>query len=128
MWKPDHQDCVVEHRKCRRFNIPLNGRLMLTDRAEFQCHVIDVSSRNVFLKTDADGRRGERIIAYIDHIGRIEGRIVRITQYGFAMELDLHESKQDRLSVQLRKLANAFEKQSAEARRLDHERGHAISA
>ena len=28
---------------------------------------------------------GERVIAYLDHIGRVEGRITRLIDNGFAM-------------------------------------------
>ena len=88
---------------------------MLSDRREFECHVLDVSSQNVLFKTHADGRMGERIVAYIDHIGRIEGRITRIAQNGFAMELAVPSIKQDRLSLKLWKLADLQGKQNAEA-------------
>ena len=112
---PDRQDDVVERRQNRRFEIPLNGRLMLSDRCEFDCLVIDVSPRNVFLKTDADGRRGERVIAYVDHIGRIEGRVVRVAPFGFAMELDMSAVRREKLSIQLRKLADLLHKRKAAA-------------
>ena len=115
MQTPNHQDKVVERRQSRRFEIPLNGRLMLSDRCEFDCLVVDVSSRNVFLKTDADGRRGERVIAYIDHIGRLEGRIARIAPFGFAMELDMPAIRREKLSIQLRKLAALLQERQAAA-------------
>ena len=106
MWKVDRQDHVVERRQCRRLNIPLCGRLMLSDRREFECRVFDMSLQNVYFETDADGRMGERIVAYIDHVGRIEGRIVRIAQNGFAMELAVPSIKQHKLSLQLWKLGH----------------------
>ena len=32
------------------------------------------------------GNVGDRVIAYFDHIGRVEGRITRIIDNGFAIE------------------------------------------
>ena len=115
METPDRHDHMVERRQSRRLQIPLNGRLMLSDRCEFDCLVVDVSSQNVFLKTDADGRRGERVIAYIDQIGRIEGRIVRIASFGFALELDMPALRREKLSAQLRKFATLQQNQNAAA-------------
>lgn len=115
MGTPNRPDDEVERRQSRRLRIPLHGRLMLSDRWEFDCLVVDVSPRNVFLKTDADGRRGERIIAYIDQIGRLEGRIVRVAPFGFAMELEMPAMRRDKLSLQLRRLAALQQQQDAAA-------------
>lgn len=115
MQTSNHQIGAVERRQSRRLEIPLNGRLMLSDQCEFDCLVVDVSPQNVFLKTDADGRRGERIVAYIDQIGRIEGRVVRVAPFGFAMELDMPAIRREKLSIQLRKLAGLLHRQQAAA-------------
>lgn len=54
----------------------------------------------------ASGNVGERIIAYLDHIGRIEGPIVEIIDGGFVTELVASPRKRDKLAAQLTWLAN----------------------
>jgi hypothetical protein len=72
------------------------------------------------LRTDRIGEPGERIIAYIDHIGRVEGIIVRTFQDGFAMTVLASERKREKLAAQLTWLANRHELDLPEDRR--HER------
>jgi hypothetical protein len=33
------------------------------------------------------GQSGERVIAYVDHLGRLEGKIARVLENGFAMTI-----------------------------------------
>ncbi len=93
---------------------------MLEDRSEHPCQVIDMSPGNVALRTDRIGQPGERVIAYIDHIGRIEGVITRTLDDGFAMTVIASERKKDKLAAQLTWLANKHELDLPEDRR--HER------
>nr|WP_247876706.1 hypothetical protein [Ochrobactrum sp. CM-21-5] len=67
----------------------------------------------------ATPRNGERVIAYIDHIGRIEGVTDEISAEGFLL-LSNSEQKRDKLSAQLAWLANKHELSLPEDRR--HER------
>ncbi len=93
---------------------------MLEDRTEHPCQVVDMSPGNVALRTDRVGQPGEKVIAYIDHIGRIEGVITRILQDGFAMTVIASDRKKDKLAAQLTWLANKHELDLPEDRR--HER------
>jgi hypothetical protein len=52
------------------------------------------------------GKLGERMVAYIDHIGRLEGMIARIYPSGFSMTISASQRKRDKLSAQLTWLAN----------------------
>jgi hypothetical protein len=52
------------------------------------------------------GAQGERIIAYVDHLGRLEGRITRSLPNGFAMTIAATPRKRDKLAAQLTWLAN----------------------
>jgi len=53
------------------------------------------------------GNVGDRVIAYLDHIGRVEGRITRIIDNGFAMTVGATARKRDKLAAQLTWLATA---------------------
>jgi PilZ domain len=46
------------------------------------------------------------VIAYLDHIGRVEGKITRIIDNGFAMTVSATARKRDKLAAQLTWLAN----------------------
>src|ERR1044072_6688163 len=47
------------------------------------------------------GVAGERVVAYIDHVGRLEGTIVRVLPNGFAMSISATPRKRDKLAAQL---------------------------
>jgi hypothetical protein len=79
---------------------------MLADRREFPCQVVDMSPGGMALIAPVNGKAGERVIAYIDHIGRLEGSIVRQFQNGFAMTIAATPRKRDKLASQLTWLAN----------------------
>jgi hypothetical protein len=52
------------------------------------------------------GNVGERVIAYVDHVGRLEGKIARPLDNGFAMTINATARKRDVLAAQLTWLAN----------------------
>lgn len=79
-----------------------------------------MSPGNVALRADRIGQPGEKVIAYIDHIGRIEGVVTRTLQDGFAMTVIASDRKKDKLAAQLTWLANKHELDLPEDRR--HER------
>ena len=66
------------------------------------------------------GELGSKVIAYIDHIGRVEGVLTRTLPDGFAMTILASERKKDKLAAQLTWLANRHELDLPEDRR--HER------
>lgn len=111
---------VAERRSFQRVRVKVYGRFMLEDRSEHPCQVIEMSPGNMALRTDRIGEPGERIIAYIDYIGRVEGIIVRTFQDGFAMTVLASERKREKLAAQLTWLANRHELDLPEDRR--HER------
>lgn len=109
-----------ERRNFQRVRVKIYGRFMLEDRSEHPCLVIDMSPGNVLLRADRIGEPGEKVIAYIDHIGRVEGVVTRTQADGFAMTIVASERKKDKLAAQLTWLANKHELDLPEDRR--HER------
>lgn len=95
-----------ERRRFARVRINLLGRYMLADRREFACQVANMSPGGMALIAPVSGREGERVIAYIDHLGRLEGTISRLYQNGFAMGFAATSRKRDKLAAQLTWLAN----------------------
>jgi len=110
----------AERRNFQRVRVNVYGRFMLEDRSEYPCQVIDMSPGDVAFRAERTGQPGERVIAYLDHIGRIEGVITRIFDDGFAITLVASDRKRDKLAAQLTWLANKHELDLPEDRR--HER------
>lgn len=79
---------------------------MLPDRREFPCQVINMSPGGLALLAPGIGNVGDRVIAYLDHVGRVEGKITRIIDNGFAMTVAATPRKRDKLAAQLTWLAN----------------------
>ena len=66
-----------ERRRFQRVRVNLLGRYMLADRREFPCQVSNMSPGGMALIAPVGGQPGERVIAYVDHVGRLEGKIAR---------------------------------------------------
>jgi len=95
-----------ERRRHQRVKVNLLGRYMLADRRDFPCQVIDMSPGGMAVITPVVGAPGERVIAYVDHLGRLEGKIARMIENGFAMTISATSRKRDKLAAQLTWLAN----------------------
>src|SRR6202171_5989911 len=95
-----------ERRRFQRVRVNLLGRYMLADRREYPCQVANMSPGGMALIAPVSGNRNERVIAYIDHIGRLEGVIARQFESGFAMTIVATWRKRDKLAAQLTWLAN----------------------
>ncbi|MES1155686.1 MAG: PilZ domain-containing protein [Pseudorhodoplanes sp.] len=95
-----------ERRRFQRVRVNLLGRYMLMDRREYPCQVIDMSPGGMALVAPVGGNPGERVIAYVDQLGRLEGLIARQLPNGFAMTIAATSRKRDKLAAQLTWLAN----------------------
>src|SRR5262245_36304945 len=106
-----------ERRRFQRVRVNLLGRYMLSDRREFPCQVTDMSPGGMALIAPVVGQPQERVIAYVDHVGRLEGMITRQYRNGFAMTIAATARKRDKLAAQLTWLANRHLLTSPEDRR-----------
>jgi hypothetical protein len=109
-----------ERRRHARVKVRLPGQFMRENRKEFPCMTLNVSTGGVAFTADERVEIGERIVAYVDHVGRVEGRVVRDFPGGFAIAMKLPPMKRERLADQLTWLANRQELGMPEDRR--HER------
>lgn len=104
--KPHTPPLAQERRRFQRVRVNLLGRYMLPDRREFPCQVVNMSPGGMALIAPMVGNVGERVIAYVDHLGRLEGAITRHFHNGFAMTVSATPRKRDKLAAQLTWLAN----------------------
>lgn len=106
-----------ERRRHQRVSVELMGRYMLSDRQEYPCQIVNMSPGGLAAMAPIIGQVGERVVAYIDHIGRVEGKIARQLEHGFAMTIGATPRKRDKLAAQLTWLANRDILNLAEDRR-----------
>lgn len=97
---------VPDRRRHRRFSLALLGRFMRANKQEFPCKLNDISVGGVSVMAPVEVDVGERIIAYFDEIGGIEGHVARIFPGGFAMALKASQHKRDKLAAQITWLVN----------------------
>ena len=95
-----------ERRYHQRVGVALLGRYMLADRREYPCQTVDMSPGGALLTAPVLGQVGERVVAYLEHVGRVEGRITRSSDQGFAFAITATLRKRDKLASQLTWLAN----------------------
>jgi hypothetical protein len=74
---------------------------MLADGKEFPCQIVDVSPVGVAIRGPLAGDLGERVVAYVEELGRIEGVIVRRSADGFAIDLRVPSHKVHKLAARI---------------------------
>ncbi|WMT90080.1 PilZ domain-containing protein [Pelagibacterium sp. H642] len=90
----------------QRVRVSILGRYMLVDRREFPCQIIEMSPGDALVIAPVSGRVGEKIIIYLDHLGRVEGTILELADGGFRMDVVASPRKREKIAAQLTWLAN----------------------
>jgi hypothetical protein len=93
-----------DFRRNPRKKATLRGRYMLSDGREYPCRTVDISAGGVAIVSATKGKLGERVVLYLDRIGRVEGRVVRHFGGGFAIALRATSLKQQTLASTVEKL------------------------
>lgn len=83
-------------------NIP--GQYSLADlrdargeRRIFACRAVSFSRGAIVFAAPVKGKIGERVIAQIDGIGKLQGMIARVLEHGFVMNIVAPQEERDRL-------------------------------
>jgi hypothetical protein len=103
--KPSLCGLSDERHESQRVAVNLLGRYMLEDRREFPCQVVDMSPGGMAVIAPVNGCEGERVIAYVDQVGRLEAIIVQVFENGFAARFAATARKRARLAAQLARFA-----------------------
>ena len=96
----------VDRRAHQRVTVDLTGRFMTSEREEHVCRAVDMSPGGAALRCASVPPMGTRVVAYLDHVGRIEGEVARRIEGGFAMTVKATPRRRDKLAAQLTYLAN----------------------
>ncbi|MEM1377759.1 MAG: PilZ domain-containing protein [Pseudomonadota bacterium] len=95
-----------ERRQHQRVRVSIPARFMLDDHSEHDGMVTEMSPATATIESTAMPVAGERVVAYVNHLGRVEGKCTRAWDRGFALDLNTPQRKQEKLSAQLTWLAN----------------------
>jgi hypothetical protein len=93
-----------ERRHYTRVPLTLRGRYMLEDGSEFPCETQDISPIGIGIRGFSAGAIGDRVVAYFDGLGRIEGRIVRRAHTWFAIDITATPRKLERLAEKIKRM------------------------
>jgi hypothetical protein len=86
-----------DRRRYRRVGVALSGRFMRENTEQYHCEAIQMSAGGVSLLAPVRCEEGERIVAYIEQVGRIEGLVVRVIEGGFVMGIRASPGKRERI-------------------------------
>jgi PilZ domain-containing protein len=111
---------VLDRRRHKRISVTLLGRFMRSNKREYPCKLVDISVGGAALMSPVEVEDGERIVAYFDHIGGLEGNVARVFEGGFALRLAATQHRREKLAGLLTWMINRSEINQAETRR--HER------
>lgn len=100
---------TFERRQNRRVPLVLLGRFMRQSRHEYPCKLNDISVTGAAMMSPVAVETGEHIVAYFDHIGGIEGTVVRTFEGGFAVAMMATQHKREKIAAQLTWLINKHE-------------------
>lgn len=110
----------TDRRRHRRIEIALLGRFMRQSRHEYPCRLTDISVGGAAVMSPVTVNQGERIVAYFDQLGGLEGTVARVFDGGFALKFQITPHKREKLAAQLTWLLNKDLLQGMDQRR--HER------
>jgi hypothetical protein len=96
-----------DKRRHRRIELVVPARFMTSDKSEYVASVSNMSPGGVALNSDFSPAMDERVVIYIDDLGRHEGVVVRSDDGNFAIQFDLAPTKADRTAEKLTWLMNS---------------------
>lgn len=108
-----------EERRFQRLPVTLAGRYMLECYSEYPCRTVNMSPGDMTLIAPVKAKVGEKVVIYLDEIGRLTGLAMRETETGFSVIMNLPAFKRDKLADQITWFANRYLFQSVEDRRHD---------
>ncbi len=111
---------AMESRRFQRVPVALFGRYMLESKSEYPCQTVQMSPGDMWLFAPVKPQIGEKVIVYLDELGRFAGVTIRQDTTGFAISMNLPALKRDKLADQLTWFANRHDIGLPEDRR--HER------
>lgn len=95
-----------DNRRHRRVKIKLHGRFLNHESEEHSLVTDNISVGGARLISAAIPPLNSQIVCYFEHLGRVVGEVVRLTDDGFAIKFRVSQIKRDRLADKLIWLVN----------------------
>src|ERR1700722_1347211 len=94
----------AERRRDVRIIVNIAGQFSVSNRRAaggarplFSCRAVSVSKRAVALIAPVGVKIGDQIFAQLDHLGKLEGTVIRILEHGFAMSIAATDEEREKL-------------------------------
>ena len=100
-----------ERRKFERFELSVPARFLCRGDEEMVGELLDVSQGGLAIATEARPPLGTDTVLYIEDIGRMQGKVVRHLNNGFAVQFEASDAKRQRLAAKLAWLNNRDEEE-----------------
>ncbi|MEZ5994632.1 MAG: PilZ domain-containing protein [Hyphomonadaceae bacterium] len=98
---------IRERRRFRRMPVEVNGRLLDTEGREHDCRTADISPGDVRIAAPTLPQVGERVVIYLEGIGRVSGHVARKCGEGeVAVIFDFSAHKREKMAEQLTLIIN----------------------
>lgn len=95
-----------DRRKHRRVDTPLKARFLNTSGDEQPCLVVNVSAGGALIKAKHPPRQNEKVVLYIDRLGRFEGSVIRSGATSFAVNYEKRRRKNAKTADALTQVVN----------------------
>jgi hypothetical protein len=100
---------IVERpREARRIVVTAPGRFSFADvrdargeRRVFGCHAVNPSIREIVIASPVTAKMDARVIAYIDHLGKLDGMVTCVLQRGFVMGVNVKQNERRKLAAKI---------------------------
>ncbi|MEK7266677.1 MAG: PilZ domain-containing protein [Pseudomonadota bacterium] len=90
-----------ERRRHRRVGLTLKARVLKQGGDEEPCLVVNISAGGALLKAVNPPLAGEKVVVYIDDVGRYEGLVIRSAKHHFAVDYRARKAKTRRAADNL---------------------------
>ncbi len=103
----DSRADVVELQEGKHIYVRLPGRFALLDGGErrlmrpFSCRAVSVSPREIAVAAPVSAKVGTAVVADIEQLGRLKGKIVGVFDLGFAMSIAATERERELLGLKI---------------------------
>lgn len=115
----DGVDANRDRRRHRRLALDLSARVVLAGR-EVAARMTGASAGGAEIVAPLAPKLGETVVAYVDRVGRLEGRVLRVTRDGFVLSFSRRPARAKRLADTLTWVVNMGpERDRRGARRYD---------
>ncbi len=87
-------------------SLELSGRYMNANQMEFPCTLNSIDLPDLAIKTSGEFDPGERVIVYLEELGRLEGDVREETDDGFVLCVDMNKPRLVKINERLKSLQN----------------------